>query len=60
MEVSTESGHMITNPHTSTAQVSVTVMDVNDNKPVFLQDPYITSVTEGDDERHIIQVSYSC
>ncbi|KAF7701166.1 protocadherin-16 [Silurus meridionalis] len=32
-------------PHNTTAQVTVTIMDVNDNAPFFIQDPLIITVS---------------
>ncbi|KAM4852687.1 cadherin-23 [Thomomys bottae] len=40
--------------HTGTATVFVTVLDVNDNRPIFLQSSYETSVPEDIPEGHSI------
>lgn len=43
--------------HTGTATVFVTVLDVNDNRPIFLQSSYEASVPEDIPEGHsIVQV----
>ena len=36
-------------PHTPCLQLFVTIMDQNDNSPVFQNDPYLAEVTEGVD-----------
>lgn len=40
--------------HTGTATVFVTVLDVNDNRPIFLQSSYEASVPEDIPEGHSI------
>lgn len=34
-------------PHNTTAQVTVTILDINDNAPFFIQDPLIINVSSG-------------
>uniref|UniRef100_A0A8C9TP09 Protocadherin-16 n=1 Tax=Scleropages formosus TaxID=113540 RepID=A0A8C9TP09_SCLFO len=39
-------------PHNSTAQVTVNVLDVNDNAPFFVQDPLVINISSGSVSSH--------
>ena len=46
----------VSNPRTSSVEVSVNVYDINDNYPEFPPGGYVVTMTEGDGRREVVQV----